>query len=119
MGLSFAIFEGVMELARSEDPPRWANAATAGALAGGISKLVVYPMDTMKKRLQVAVRSQCGAMQLPLILLLSEASIFAQNLPSHTKYNTLLHCIRDTARHEGFTAFYKVCRRDPVCHGDI
>lgn len=55
MGLSFAIFESVMEVTRSENASRWANPATAGALAGGISKLIVYPMDTMKKRMQVAV----------------------------------------------------------------
>jgi hypothetical protein len=72
----------------------------SGGVAGGLSKLIVYPFDTMKKRMQAQVlwNTFCQA-----------------QTPKHTggqvlveDYSSLKGCFRTILRNEGFLSFYKV-----------
>jgi hypothetical protein len=51
MGINFALYD---YFCRVSDRTNAGNAALAGAFAGGISKFIVYPMDTVKKRMQAS-----------------------------------------------------------------
>merc|ERR1711862_181835 len=64
------------------------NAAIAGFISGGTSKLLIYPLDTVKKRLQ--------------------AQAFQSSLHSNQiKYKGMIHCFTTIAKQEGLHSFYK------------
>ena len=119
MGLNFALFESFSALAaRAETSWREARRARAlpttnsnsnsnsrsnsggllalsrnavcGGMAGGLSKLVVYPLDTIKKRLQVQVLTNPldGAASMP-------------------RYSGVADLVRKTLKSEGLAGFYK------------
>eukprot|EP01036_Dinobryon_divergens_P031471 gene31471-40871_t len=63
----------------------------SGGLAGGVSKFVVYPLDTVKKRMQAqALRSTVSALT-----------------TAPTTYNGFLHCIGSIYCSEGLKGFYR------------
>ena len=69
-----------------------------GGLAGAVSKFAVYPLDTIKKRLQTqGLRSSLGA--------LGSSSL---NIPV-THYNGIVDCFQKVVRTEGVKGLYKVC----------
>mmetsp|Transcript_27838 Transcript_27838/g.26668 ORF Transcript_27838/g.26668 Transcript_27838/m.26668 type:complete len:369 (+) Transcript_27838:132-1238(+) len=61
-----------------------------GAVAGGTSKFLVYPLDTLKKRMQVQVLSNT-----------------LTGIGSVPKYNNVWHCAAKTYAAEGIRGFYK------------
>ena len=117
MGLNFALFESFSALAaRAETSGREARRpialpttnsnsnsrsnsggllalsrnAVCGGMAGGLSKFVVYPLDTIKKRLQVQVLTNTldGAASMP-------------------RYSGVADLVRKTLKSEGLAGFYK------------
>ncbi|CAK4686763.1 hypothetical protein LEN26_014293 [Aphanomyces euteiches] len=93
MGLSFGIYSTLNHLSSSASPSRlqWLlHTVGNGAIAGFTSKLLVYPMDTVKKRMQM------------------------QGVPRHADYGQVIpvyknswHCARDILHHEGIHGLYK------------
>ena len=71
-----------------------------GAVAGGASKFLVYPLDTMKRRMQMQVLSNT----------LSEAMVMP-------RYKNAWHCLVSTFKNEGVGGFYKVSSAIECCHG--
>jgi len=63
----------------------------AGGLAGGVSKFVVYPLDTVKKRMQAQ------ALQTTIT-----------SLPTAPTYTGILNCIGSIYCKEGVKGFYRV-----------
>ena len=122
MGLNFAIYEASMNLLRrntntkqhAEDrecsnllrnevgdengdisSTRAHHALLAGGCAGIVSKLLVYPLDTIKKRMQLqALRAE---------VVLPE-QLHVSNMP---QYRTMIHCASEMVRTEGWGALYK------------
>ena len=112
MGLNFAIYESSKSFlgrqseaylaskneGKNPDPPPkgwsvWSlvRSTLSGGFAGGVSKLVVFPLDTIKKRMQAQVlqNTLSGMGQLP-------------------RYRGMTHCFVDTWRQEGLGGLYKV-----------
>lgn len=109
MGLNFALFEvtkgwsrklDAMKNDREESPLSPAASAFAsglcGGLSGSVSKMVVYPLDVVKKKMQrqVLVSSFLDADKLGGAL-------------SAPRYKGMTDCIRQTFRSDGFAGFYK------------
>jgi solute carrier family 25 thiamine pyrophosphate transporter 19 len=109
MGLNFALYESFVALSNkietrlrgvissSESSSRrggnllaMSKTAMCGGIAGGISKFIVYPLDTIKKRLQIQV--------------LANTLDGAQFMP---KYNGVSDLVRKTLAAEGIRGFYK------------
>jgi len=111
MGLNFALYETFVALSNkietrlrgvinsessSSSSSRGGNllaiskTAMCGGIAGGISKFVVYPLDTIKKRLQIQV--------------LANTLDGAQFMP---KYHGVSDLVRKTLAAEGLKGFYK------------
>lgn len=102
MGLNFAFYESFRALALPEPAPgdligskdsfavSTLKKGLCGGAAGGLSKLIVYPLDTVKKRLQGQVLTHS----------LSDA---AQTV----RYNGLLHCFRTIQATEGLQGLYR------------
>ena len=68
-----------------------------GGLAGAVSKFAVYPLDTIKKRLQTqGLRLSLGS---------SSSSL---NIPI-THYSGIVDCFQKVVRTEGVKGLYKVC----------
>jgi len=94
MGLNFAIYDVLIryfkEQENNKNKPATPNtylissSVLAGAISGGMSKFVVYPMDTVKKRLQ-AQAAQC----------------------SWRRYKGLGDCLVTMAKQEGIPSLYK------------
>ena len=82
MGINFAMYE---YFTRTTWERSVMGAGTAGAVAGGTSKFLVYPIDTIKKRLQA--QSFIG-------------------LP-HEQYRGMMDCATTMLREEGFASFYR------------
>jgi solute carrier family 25 thiamine pyrophosphate transporter 19 len=80
MGLNFAIYDRL-----TAGDKRVTSSGIAGSISGGISKIIVYPMDTIKKRLQAQ-------------------AVFGS---SGDRYDGLLDCFTKMLRREGFSAFYR------------
>lgn len=71
------------------------SSAISGALSGGISKLLVYPLDTLKRRFQARVID----------------TSFEQRVNHHTlrkRYPSLAEGIKDIFVNEGLKGFYRV-----------
>ncbi|ETW08651.1 hypothetical protein, variant [Aphanomyces invadans] len=93
MGLSFGIYTTLNEVTSSSTQSRFRwmlQTVGNGAIAGFVSKLLVYPLDTIKKRMQM------------------------QGVPRHIdygyiipSYSSSLQCGRDIFRHEGLQGLYK------------
>ena len=123
MGLNFAIY-GMLHRAgkRSGDKSNVQSAglgcsvlsstAVCGAIAGGVSKFIVYPLDTLKRRFQAQVI--VGTFHL------SDEHTNAHSpqeaaeryrsgvLERRQRYSGILHGIREIFRKEGIRGFYKV-----------
>lgn len=103
MGLNFAIYESIKATTEAWTkkyevalhPYRnivgTVTSAMCGGVAGGVSKFIVYPLDTVKKRLQSQV----------LTVTLSDVGVMP-------KYTGALHCISKMWADEGITGFYRV-----------
>jgi solute carrier family 25 thiamine pyrophosphate transporter 19 len=78
MGFNFLIYETLVGERTS------ANAGMAGAISGGTSKLLVYPLDTVKKRLQVQAFSS-----------------------ERVRYKSMADCFVKILREEGFVSLYR------------
>jgi len=84
MGLNFAIYDSLTRGDRSIG-----LSAYAGSISGGFSKMVVYPMDTVKKRLQAQ-------------------SVFGPQINSCGRYYTgLWHCLTTMIQKEGVASLYR------------
>ena len=105
IGLNFAFYDTFKRLTspissslNSETPLGFIMKRTvdglAGGLAGGTSKLLIYPMDTIKKRMQLQVLQSTVDMR----------SIEALKVPHYTSIND---CIRTTLRQEGVKGFFR------------
>jgi solute carrier family 25 thiamine pyrophosphate transporter 19 len=90
MGLNFALYD---YLVRTGDRVKVSDAGTAGAISGGVSKLIVYPLDTVKKRLQAqSFDSFWGS-----------RDVFSKRVP----YTNMIDCGSRIMREEGLSAFYR------------
>eukprot|EP00934_Nitzschia_sp_Nitz4_P006355 Nitzschia sp. Nitz4//scaffold48_size128905//28270//29220//NITZ4_003585-RA/size128905-processed-gene-0.108-mRNA-1//-1//CDS//3329552937//6345//frame0 len=81
MGLNFAIYEA---LTSGDRAVSWS--AYAGTISGSTSKLVVYPLDTIKKRLQAQAVFGVG---------------------DGVKYEGMVDCMVKIATQEGIMSFYR------------
>jgi solute carrier family 25 thiamine pyrophosphate transporter 19 len=79
MGLNFAIYDSLTRGDR-----RVGLSAYAGAISGAISKIVIYPVDTVKRRLQ------------------AQAFFHGQHF-----YAGMWDCLKTIARKEGIASFYR------------
>ena len=78
MGFNFLIYETLVGEKTAF------NAGVAGAISGSSSKLLVYPLDTVKKRLQVQAYES-----------------------NHVRYQGTVDCLVQIVRHEGFGSLYR------------
>jgi solute carrier family 25 thiamine pyrophosphate transporter 19 len=69
----------------------------SGGVAGGLSKFLVFPLDTLKKRLQAQV----------LMNTISTSDLHTNAVPP--RYSGMAHCVQCIYRNEGLLGFYKVC----------
>jgi solute carrier family 25 thiamine pyrophosphate transporter 19 len=94
MGLNFALYESAKRiLPEKKQLSASANVAfngACGAFAGGLSKFAVFPLDTIKKRMQASILHSSfeGNVMLP-------------------QYKSIRHCIQHTIQHEGLKGLYK------------
>jgi len=122
MGLSFALYEkmdaaaaaaaaastvaaaGSNEAGASgsewlgEEVRRWCLSAVYGGVSGGIARVAVHPLDTLKRRLQAQV----------LVVLSDDAPTTSTTTPEKgSKTKSSWDCLQHLVRHEGVTALYK------------
>jgi len=90
MGLNFALYETFLRVKSESKFGKVSSAALAGTFAGGLSKVLIYPMDTVKKRIQAQTFST----------LVKPGQAFRQ-------YNGMLDCIVKTSQEEGLIGFYR------------
>eukprot|EP01041_Mallomonas_annulata_P012465 gene12465-26215_t len=103
MGLNFAIYETCnaaltkLQAANNEDGSKYVGtvwkvikSGLCGAVSGGVAKFLVFPLDTVKKRMQVQVLQSTlhGAAMTP-------------------KYSSMSHCLIQTYRQEGIKGLFK------------
>ena len=104
MGLNFAIYDWLTTPTRTTEPSNnnmtknssgsVVSSAYAGSISGALSKLVVYPLDTVKRRLQAQA------------LVLSTDGISSNN-HFHQCYRGMWDCFVTIYRREGYAAFYR------------
>lgn len=82
MGINFALYD---YFTRTFDSKSVGGAGMAGTIAGGTSKFLVYPMDTIKKRLQ------------------AQATIGL----NHRQYKNMADCAMTMLKEEGLASFYR------------
>merc|ERR1711862_961656 len=92
-GINFALYEKLVNTIDDHDnnDKKAINPAMAGFISGGSSKLLVYPLDTIKKRLQAQ------AFQ----------TTMSDNLSSNLRYIGMIDCFVTIAKEEGIGAFYR------------
>jgi solute carrier family 25 thiamine pyrophosphate transporter 19 len=114
MGINFALHDTIVVLSESTDSR---VSGMAGMIAGVISKFIVYPLDTVKRRLQAqafygggcsSIQQQNTTSTVPIIR--SNPSLqqpTVQHDVSASSYKDMIHCFREISKREGFVAFYK------------
>jgi solute carrier family 25 (mitochondrial thiamine pyrophosphate transporter), member 19 len=80
MGLLFGTYEPIKQ---------HTNSAIAGAAAGALSKTGVFPLDVIRKRMQV------------------QGPTLDQYVPKISQYDSALHCVRQIWLKEGIVGFYR------------
>ncbi|GAA5798414.1 mitochondrial carrier domain-containing protein [Helicostylum pulchrum] len=100
MGLMFFSYEGLCSMMESlkkkniiSENHKKIDDMICGSLAGIISKTGVFPLDVIRKRLQVQ-----GPHLQEYVL---------STIPSYAKHNSVIGCMRKIVRTEGFWALYK------------
>jgi len=89
MGLNFAIYDFLIrERENSQSSKSVGLSGYAGSISGAVSKIIVYPMDTIKKRIQIQ-------------------SVFGAPTKNGILYNGIWDCIATTTRTEGVLGFYR------------
>lgn len=84
MGINFALYELLINH-KSTEKKSSLSATLAGFISGGTSKILVYPLDTVKKRLQ--------------------AQAFLQS--NDVKYKGMIDCFIRIGKEEGFRSYYR------------
>jgi len=84
MGLNFCIYDAL-----TRDKNSVTASAYAGSISGAISKLIVYPADTVKRRLQ------------------AQAFFLNQDSAFRTPYAGMVDCAKRIASEEGLPAVYR------------
>uniref|UniRef100_A0A2P2K0E5 Mitochondrial thiamine pyrophosphate carrier n=1 Tax=Rhizophora mucronata TaxID=61149 RepID=A0A2P2K0E5_RHIMU len=87
-----------MVAAAMEEPGHFKQAvleATAGAIAGGISRTVTSPLDVIKIRFQVQLEPT------------STWALLHRNMHGPSKYTGMLQATKDIFREEGFAGFWR------------
>ncbi|KAL3902691.1 MAG: hypothetical protein SGILL_010735 [Bacillariaceae sp.] len=83
MGLNFAIYDALTRNDRSIGLSGY-----AGSISGATSKMLVYPMDTIKKRLQYQ-------------------SVFGSSSTAESSYKGMVDCFTTMWRNEGVSSLYR------------
>ena len=119
MGLNFALYEAGMSLITQHYPLHALSSANgtnigtegtdtnknhiairaglAGGVSGTLSKLTVYPLDTVKKRMQLQALREGQELLIPQTLGLEKTPF----------YRGMAHCLTNMCHTEGFPALYK------------
>jgi hypothetical protein len=84
MGFNFLIYETLV------GEKTTINAGMAGAIAGATSKVLVYPLDTVKKRLQVQAYY-----------------VAAAEVDGNKSYKGMMDCLRRILKEEGPLSLYR------------
>lgn len=110
VGLNFAVYEslkGALLAHRGLSDERqlgvWERLA-AGAAAGSVGQTVAYPLDVVRRRLQVAGWSAGQVIAVPGA---AAAAAVQQLQPSVPRYAGMVDCFVQTVRHEGVGALFK------------
>ena len=119
MGLNFALY-GVFHRIYSDINGKYlghkegfgiGSSAICGALSGGLSKLIAYPLDTLKRRFQAQVIDATFHLNTDNKEKRVHAVIerFRASPPEHRmKYKGILDGIKSIFRKEGIRGFYRV-----------
>jgi solute carrier family 25 thiamine pyrophosphate transporter 19 len=88
MGLNFAIYDFLITQEDSRNSKSVGLSGYAGSISGAVSKIIVYPMDTIKKRIQIQ-------------------SVFGASASTGVVYNGMWDCLAKTIRTEGVLGLYR------------
>mmetsp|Transcript_1242 Transcript_1242/g.2998 ORF Transcript_1242/g.2998 Transcript_1242/m.2998 type:complete len:398 (+) Transcript_1242:235-1428(+) len=89
MGLNFAIYDFLItEREDSRSSKSVGLSGYAGSISGAVSKVIVYPMDTIKKRIQIQ-------------------SVFGASSSTGVSYNGMWDCLVTSIRMEGVFGLYR------------
>lgn len=89
MGLNFAIYDFLITEGNDKHSSKSVGlSGYAGAISGAVSKIIVYPMDTIKKRIQIQ-------------------SVFGPSFGTSVVYNGMWDCLATTIRTEGVLGLYR------------
>eukprot|EP01031_Cornospumella_fuschlensis_P038801 gene38801-47189_t len=89
IGLNFALYESLRSLIPKDASWPLFKTGLAGGIAGGLSKLCVYPLDTVKKRMQAA------------------SSVLSYKSSSSVPSLSLKSCVKEIYHMEGVRGFYR------------
>jgi len=92
MGLNFGIYD---TLTKHDDTKQVIHSGLAGSISGALSKIAVYPMDTIKKRLQA--QAFLGPISV----------VNKRELATEYHYKGFVDCATKILEMEGMTAFYR------------
>lgn len=89
MGLTFSFYEALNRISGSGISPSFLGASMSGFLSGGLGKLIVYPLDTVKRRMQCQSMGQ-------------ESSV-----GKIVRYSSPVQCLTTMVRQEGPLSLFK------------